>query len=176
MNTVQIERALKSHPVIQKVFKGVYACNQIPTDMKGDGFMVINLDPSYKEGSHWVAICLNSKLGNIYFDSYGWKPTKRKILQLLEGREVKWGTVQLQSDFTSTCGQWCCFFIWHMCHNVTFEDMLDMFGNNQLQNDEIVNAFFHKHFHPLKTQPLIDDQFVCQQICRSFAWNQSCHC
>ena len=75
MNTRQILDLLKNLPG----FLGVFASDQIPkiVPKKDLQCFVVNLDPSWKPGSHWVAACVRKeKRKNILeiFDSYGIKP------------------------------------------------------------------------------------------------------
>ena len=52
--------------------------NELITDNKHEIGMVINLDESWKSGSHWVSFYANLKKNQIYyFDSFGKKPYKR---------------------------------------------------------------------------------------------------
>jgi Ulp1 protease family, C-terminal catalytic domain len=87
------------------------------TDMIG---IVYNLDPHFKNGSHWVASFLDIKNSRcLYFDSYGYEPPKQI------GRFMKWLTTQdpamelsyssrkLQSSNTE-CGMFCMYFLIRM--------------------------------------------------------------
>lgn len=52
--------------------------NELINDNKHEIGMVINLDESWKSGSHWVSFYANLKKNQIYyFDSFGKKPYKR---------------------------------------------------------------------------------------------------
>ena len=52
--------------------------NDLINNGKNEIGMVINLDESWKSGSHWVALYANLKKNQIYyFDSFGKKPYKR---------------------------------------------------------------------------------------------------
>ena len=50
---------------------------------------VFNLDPSYKPGSHWVAVYIDRKGRPEYFDSFG-RPPPRKIKDFLYTCAESW--------------------------------------------------------------------------------------
>lgn len=57
-----------------KGFKGVYAIDEINKILVSDKVgVVLNLDPSNKPGSHWVALYIDSKGDKSveYYDSFG---------------------------------------------------------------------------------------------------------
>ena len=71
MNNIQLHNLLSRHPETRDHFVGVFSINTLPRYSK-TGCYVINLEPNYKSGSHWVAIKISkSKHNNLYFDSYG---------------------------------------------------------------------------------------------------------
>ena len=83
--------------------------------------IIFNLDPHYKEGSHWVALFINLKKKGIYYlDSYGDKPP-RKIQKFTT--MVKKQATKLNETYTleyvkrrhqyseSECGMYSLYFI-----------------------------------------------------------------
>ena len=61
--------------------KGVYALDEI-VHIKQKSFpsaYVFNLDPSYKPGSHWVAVYIDRKGRPEYFDSFGPLPQEKSM-------------------------------------------------------------------------------------------------
>ena len=76
MNSRQLCWILSNDKVTSRTFKGVYALDEI-VHIKQKSFpsaYVFNLDPSYKPGSHWVAVCIDRKGRPEYFDSFGRPP------------------------------------------------------------------------------------------------------
>ena len=72
---------------------------------------IYNLEPSYMNGSHWVATYVKDNVIN-YFDSFGMQPfqelvdhAKRKNLPLLHQNQ------QIQNLYTTTCGYFCLYFL-----------------------------------------------------------------
>jgi hypothetical protein len=79
--------------------------------------IVYNLDPHYKNGSHWVANYINiPKKQCYYFDSYGMQPPKqvKKFMQWLTLQDPKielgWNGRRFQHK-DSECGMYCLYFL-----------------------------------------------------------------
>ena len=80
MNSRQLRWILSNDKVTSRTFKGVYALDET-VHIKQKSFpsaYVFNLDPSYKPGSHWVAVYIDRKGRPDYFDSFG-RPPPREI-------------------------------------------------------------------------------------------------
>ena len=170
---MQIEKLLKNHPKTKKFFKGVYSSNTLPKLLKSEKkmFVVVNLDPSYKNGSHWIAMMKTPKnKHNVYFDSYGKKPPFKHFKTFLKNK-YNWNKQQLQHDLSTACGQWCIFFIWEKCNGKEMKDIISKFSKKDLlSNDHIVNRFVEENFKAdLKT---VEKKFLRSQIAKSFEENQ----
>ena len=82
MDTIQILKILKK--AMGPNFVGVFPSDQLPEPTKQKPFgMVVNLDPSTKPGSHWVAIYVSEFNVSEYFDSYGFPPQIPSIKKFL---------------------------------------------------------------------------------------------
>ena len=75
METSDIVRALSKDAytrwLVCDVFDGVHAADQLHSPLKHPTSMVVNTDPSWKQGRHWVAIYLPNSGSLEYFDSFG---------------------------------------------------------------------------------------------------------
>jgi hypothetical protein len=88
--------------------------------------IIFNLDPHYKNGSHWIA-CYIDVLKNecYYFDSYGMKPPKQiyKFMQWLTLQEptmkLGWNGRRFQKS-DSECGMYCMYFLDRMIAGESF--------------------------------------------------------
>ena len=96
-----------------KTFIGVYPIDRLPTCIlpKPSG-IIINLDESYKVGSHWVAVKFELKKPAIYFDSFGRYPPDA-IISFMERNGKHWisSTKIYQSPYSSLCGYYCILFL-----------------------------------------------------------------
>jgi hypothetical protein len=63
----------------EKNFRGVFAIDMLPKEIRKDESGIINFQPSNSYGSHWVCYIINKPyLRNIlYFDSFGISPSEK---------------------------------------------------------------------------------------------------
>ena len=77
MNSRQLRWMLSGDKFTKQFFRGVYAIdemNLIKTVSYPSSF-VINLDPSYKPGSHWVAVYFDKNgVGEFFYSFAGYPP------------------------------------------------------------------------------------------------------
>ena len=111
LTTLDIERKLAKF----KQFEGVYPIDKIPFYLLPKPFgIVINLDPSWKPGSHWVAIYMPQIGPAFYFDSFGLRPPDL-ITTFLERNSRKYGYKYnrnvYQGDLSIKCGLFCVLFL-----------------------------------------------------------------
>lgn len=177
MNSDEINYILKKFPLSESHFKGVYPSDQLPNPkkIKKLSCYVINTDPSTKSGSHWIGVILNSskkKKCNIYFDSYGHKPFVKSIQEFV-GKNFIHNKQQLQHPLSTTCGEWCIFFIlMYLCkHNL--HCINDFFKNSPdlLLNDYAVNKFVNQLSG--KRKKVVNLKFIKNQIAKQMKENLS---
>ena len=118
MNTNAIQILLQDEPY----FRGVYACDQIPSEEYPIPYaMIVNTDPSYKSGEHWVSVFVPSFDVVEYFDPYGGRPMNEEIYRFIKMFRVKkYYNIRLQSyDIQSdTCGFFCILYVSCRCVGV----------------------------------------------------------
>ncbi len=152
-------------------FGGVFPSDQIP-NVEIDNHMkcfVINTDDSSQSGSHWVAVIFEPHQ-SIYFDSYGLKPFVPSIKQFV-GDNYKYNAKQLQHPLSTTCGEWCIFFILTYITGHSLKCIHQLFENNSdlLFNDYAVNKFVNKISG--KRKRFIDLKFLKKQLAKSMREN-----
>ena len=129
-------------------YLGVFASDQIPLEkikLRNANFFVLNTDPSSQSGTHWVACFKHasnsisylqnnilSKRENIleFFDSFGKSPTYYKF-SFPQNLEIVLGHSQLQSNYSSVCGQYCIYFLFQrICNARSFSSIIsDLLSN-----------------------------------------------
>ena len=149
MNSEQIENALKKNGSTAPHFRGVYASNILPRKTRR-GFYVVNFNKTGESGSHWVCMCIG-KSSNTYFDSYGRKPppvTQRAFAKFLGlKKRLEKNTKQLQLDFSTTCGQWCIYYIWRTCIGWNMKNITTPFkSSTSLVNDHVMSYIVKNTF------------------------------
>src|SRR4051812_14221523 len=106
MNTIQLEKLMRRNFVVKNFFKGCFASDKIPTYTSYPHCFIVNTDPSYMEGEHWVGINVISPNFIEFYDSFGVYPPKSlHIKNYLENyKEIFYNNVQLQSYKSEACG------------------------------------------------------------------------
>lgn len=108
MDTLQLTKLCE----FAKSFLGVYPSDKLPATIPTPCSMIINTKPSGHDGEHWVAIYFNKENYADYFCSYGIEPDSA-FIRFMKKHSKAWNytTKRLQSNFATTCGQYCVFFI-----------------------------------------------------------------
>ena len=73
---------------------------------------------------------------------------------------VEWehNKIQLQSAFSTVCGQYCTYFLYRRCRNRPMSTIVNNFANDKLRNNQLVNDFVrrkYRHIHPSLKQDII---------------------
>lgn len=108
LSSLEIELMLRGR---KKQFGGVYAIDKLPVTFKKPVDFIINLDPSYKKGSHWVAVHFGKKSA-IYFDSFG-RPPPDAIAIFIErnSKRFEYSRNKYQANDSFACGYYCVLFV-----------------------------------------------------------------
>lgn len=125
----------------------VFAANKMPIFDQLPVYLISNLDPDYKPGSHWIAIYIDINGVGEYFDSYGRKPEGYHKM-FLKRNSNKWfyNHKSFQNPFTSVCGEYCLVYLYFKKRGKTMDDFQSMFSDDSLCNDLIVRNMFKSIF------------------------------
>ena len=142
-----INKILTRNPYTGQYFNGCYSADRIP--QKSNHLypycMVVNLDCSGWEGSHWVAIFVESQRSAEYYDSLGdWPPISPYIIAFLKQfANIKYNREQIQSSQSSSCGKHAIYFLIHRCSGLIRDvnEMTMHFKCHKRNPDLIVNSF-----------------------------------
>ena len=127
---------------IRTKFKGVYPTDKIPINLPLHSLIVVNLDPSYKKGSHWIVVHYVEDGKCEHFDSLGRKPdNKIHNLLMINKMIYKYNNQRLQNFFSDTCGLYCICYSYYTSRNRKMEDILKDFNSNLRNNDQIVKEY-----------------------------------
>ena len=164
MNNRQISALLGEHSCTRRVFKGVFSVDSLPQKID-PGIYVVNTDKSGNPGIHWICIMKMTPKGSVeYFDSYGIEPHHAEIFKCL-GQNYKYSKKPLQSLFSSTCGQYCCFVAHQRALGISFKEILNTFCTDPELNDAFVNEYIKYNFSV--DVKIYDYDFIGKQIARS---------
>jgi len=169
MNGSELERALTQNNITSRHFRGVFARDALPSNPR-KGFYIMNFDKTGEPGSHWVCMEIGEN-SNTYFDSYGRKPPRfRHLMTFLGGKKMERNKKTLQHDYSTTCGQWCLYYIWRRCDGWTMKNITRPFNvKTPLVNDYVMNHLIRKQFR--LHRKVIDEPFLKEQICREMRVN-----
>lgn len=172
MNTVEVLNCLNKIVDHSDFQIGVLASNELSkVDYQKNFCIIVNSDPSYLSGRHWVSFF--KKEDTVYFfcsfghsvDFYGSYFTH---FAKMVSTSIHYNPVQIQSNYSSICGQYCLYFLYCSANGILFDSFLNVFTSDDLiQNDFIVEKFF------CKISMFCNDTENCKCILKS-SCNQKC--
>jgi len=119
------------------ILTGIYSLNHLPAIVKAPAAVIVNLSPSYQQGTHWTCIVINKNNRAFYFDSLAQKPPKSIVHFLRRNSSIyRVNNVQYQADDSVLCGLFCLVYIYYKVRNI---NILKTFSKTNLQrNDQLV--------------------------------------
>lgn len=139
LTTIDIQRILRG----VDHFGGIFPLNRLPLVFKKPRLFIINLDPSYQQGTHWVAVHFDRLGYAYYFDSFG-RPPAGQILTFLERfapRGYQYSKDKIQDDNSTSCGYFCVLFV-----KLSPKKFFKIFKKCKTANNEQKLIKFIKHF------------------------------
>lgn len=140
MNTLQIEKILRSCDPVDPYFLGCVPADLIPLSDRYPYAIVVNTDASSRPGQHWVALYASSEDLIEYFDSYGDTPNENILSYIERFPNCKRSTHPIQSPFSKVCGQFCITYLVMRCSGMSFERIVARLGALH-KPDVFVNEF-----------------------------------
>lgn len=154
MNTLELECNIKCDRNMRPFICGVFAKDELPLKLPViPGGFIANTQGKDEKGEHWIAIYVDASNTGYFFDSFGYRPAfyNQHFVNFFERNNlvVQFNDKQLQSFNSNVCGFYCIFILSHLCRNIKFNDVIQLFHcNDNLCNDEfvfefVVHAFDH---------------------------------
>lgn len=130
------------------IFKGVFACDNLPNFITLPAAFVINLSKKNSNGSHWVGLFIDCEGFAEYFDSFGFPPLEKNIAYYIRrhSQKMRYNKKQLQHLVSNKCGKNVILFILCKMYNKNFDEILARFSNN-LGVNEIIIENIMKYFN-----------------------------
>jgi len=145
METSEFKLYFEKVPQLINHFLGVFPIDKLPSKILKKQFFVANLDPSYKEGSHWICFIRLQGTDCEIFDSLGVKiETILPYVSFNQKLTFIYNSTPVQSQISKLCGKFVVTFLIERMLNQTmhFNDLLeDLFSINLASNDVIVTKF-----------------------------------
>lgn len=142
MNGQDIDKILHillRHPNLK--FLGVFSSDEIPNPTTYPSCCVINLDPRYLPGSHWVAVYFSSPNLIEFFDSYGNAPSIYN-LPLPKTPHILFNPYPLQKINSKVCGHYCIFYLYHRAKGSSLQKISSHL--RQIKSDMYVRSYIQK--------------------------------
>lgn len=145
METSEFKLYFEKIPHLINHFLGVFPIDKLPSKINKKQFFVANLDPSYKEGSHWICFIRLNGIECEIFDSLGVKI--ESILPYITFNQkltFLYNSTPVQSLTSTLCGKFVVTFLIERMLNQTmdFNDLLeDIFSLDLSANDAKVTQF-----------------------------------
>jgi len=164
MNTNQLLKCIREDSSLDEQCSGVHPVDRIPELVKRPECFILNLDPHYKKGSHWIAIYVDQEGQGEFFDTYGRKPHKQLIRKYLRENCPTWtfNKKLIQSPYSSVCGQHCLHFLYHRVRGDSMKTITEEFGMDLENNDLLVTDWVNEEFD-INTN-VFDLEFMLNQI------------
>ena len=127
-------------------FLGVYSVNGLPSihpTRKGPVTLIVNTDTTNLPGQHWIAIYIDKDNTGEVFDSFGRLPPSY-VQRWMNLRTRYWSHSKecVQSLFSTQCGAFCLYYLYHRIRGYPLNVILSHFDYIFLHcNDRIVENF-----------------------------------
>lgn len=167
MDTAQLEKTLRSDPIIRRQFGGVFASDRLPrTVQEGKRLFIANTDPAHKPGTHWIAFYFSPSGVCNYFDSYGKEPCMTSFISFMQRNADSWiyNSTPLQHPGSVVCGQYCVMYGHCMTRGSSMSKFVSLFDINKRFNDLMVMDFIQHHFQPTSGKTSEHSQACCSII------------
>ena len=131
LKTSHLRAALSRHPCIKAMaIVEVCASNELPLvelDHKKASIFIVNTDPNYKLGSHWIAIFIQKNELCSFFDPLGKPPSSYgkhiiHFLQLNSSVGYSINKTVFQNETSTACGFYSCLYLFKRMEGVSDSD------------------------------------------------------
>lgn len=127
LNTLQLRHALTHNLMTQSYFDGIYPLDELKSIETPPKMIVVNTDPSYKPGKHWMLFFRDNDVMEL-FDSLGRDLSDMEAdIKTFAHRfndTVKYVSQRVQPVNSSLCGHYCLYFAHRRCDGHSMNDIV----------------------------------------------------
>lgn len=147
LSSKDLEQFLFNDSVLLNNVGGIFSVDNLPENVNFKKIFIINSDPSYLPGEHWLAVFFPSNSLPEFFDSFGKSPSQysQSIFNFLiekDSRGFVYNCKRIQSTQATSCGLFCLYYLYFRIRGFTFASIMERFGRNLEHNDVIVSDFY----------------------------------
>ncbi len=146
-------------------------------DPNKPNFLILNTDPSYKDGAHWVSLYVDLQNKCYFLDTFAHHPNYYNLENFCAeatGDDFIMIPTALQSKFTTVCGLYTIFFGHHLCIGKDLDTILSMLKPEKtkvLRDKHIFEWFQETYGH---TVNLENNSFIDCKKFKGTADGQKC--
>ncbi len=162
MKSSQIRAILRQH-ASSATFQTVQVCasNELPRivqEWQKPALFIVNTDPNYRDGSHWVATvlfkrCNESLVHTYFFDPLGFPPSEydKSLTRFLHANSSPvsraHNSLNIQPFESASCGYYCTYFALTLTQHALnpFSTVYAMFNLNECNIVTYVFDQYHSH-------------------------------
>lgn len=146
LTTADLETILNLDPFLR--FCGVKSYDTLPKNVSSYpcGF-VVNTDPSYRKGEHWISVYFDNEKNCQYFCSFATEPFG-KMYDFIKKNSFKthYNVRPLQSYYSSCCGFFAVYHLLLASRGFSLLDVVKTFEEKEpLENDRLVENFVYSY-------------------------------
>ena len=146
MDTCNLLCAIKEDIFMKDTILGVFPRDKVPQHRNNRGGYILNTAPSNHPGLHWLAVFYESQPNSVeMFDSFAQSPAYYQLNEC-NNKSFKYLKFQVQDDSTPYCGYYALMFLYMRSRHYSFEDVVNNFSDNLVQNDLLVYDFIKTRF------------------------------
>ena len=140
LTTYEIDKIFRSDSFCKLNLEGVYSRDQLPTINKYPTSFVLNTDPSYIVGEHWLGLAT----ANNFFDSFGHDPEYFGLENYVDRNSIEWESNQdkIQGFFSNTCGHHTSFFLLFITRGFSFKEIISCFNLTNFDINDLTQLTF----------------------------------
>jgi len=139
MEDVVIDKVLRKNCAI---YRGIYACDQLPNVVVLPSVIVVNTDPADQPGRHWICMFFDEDGYGEFFDSFGLSP-KRIFERYMDRKCIAWtyNKKQMQSLVSRFCGHYCIWYCVMKFRKASLYELERIMSTDTGLNDFLVHRF-----------------------------------
>lgn len=144
MNELNLNYFLMLDDNIRYLYNGIISSDELnDIDENDERIYIVNVDPSYMPGSHWIVMYTNNYRCE-FFDSLGNHPSIYGIhfdSFISKCNSLTFSMNKLQSKTSTKCGMYCIYYCFYKARGYDINQIVNTFTKNQTNNDNMMDAF-----------------------------------
>lgn len=128
LNSYQLTQALTDMPVTGPYFSGVYPLNHLKNIITRPQLMIVNTDPDYQPGTHWLLFFFLQDGSVEMFDSLGKDISfyHEDLLHFVQkySHDIYMTHHRVQPPGTALCGHYCLYYAYCCCQGERMNSIL----------------------------------------------------